>query len=623
MAGTVGDSGTGAAAPAATAAPVIAVLAVHGVGEQKPGSTLRQIGGPLVALLTDTLHARGVACAVTEVSTLGDKNPHRVVVEIGEVGAPPSATIQVYESCWAAAFQPAGFNEMIGWMLKSGFRVLLAIGLAGWRGTRSSDRTLLGLGFSLQTTLRNLINAHVTGRKASVLVTAVDGLGLLIRMVLGVARLVLYVAGALAFVVPALLVLSVPVLIIALVLGAYWKATKRVTASVRSGLAASLGDAFTFEAKLIEREAMVRQVRLDLEYVRANGATEITVIAHSLGAAVTYDALVDEPSARARVTRLVTVGNALAVVGVAGRTHFNSTPNIVAIPGIEWTDFYTSFDPVPVGELGFTAPNEPNEPTPTPSSTRVSNEQSMIRDHSAYFVNAEEVMGVVVSHLLETCAPENSCLDFPSRLATAADLRHDRKNAQSALVMLFAAATFAAALTLSKAAAQDLGRRVYDLGNGLLGPLPDPLETPLKRWLQGSSPRWFMGALVVAFVGMVVYRLTVRTAWKAWDGKARNRLASDQAKLYDPAQLWYVLGVFIPIVAGAVGLGLRARYGLAMTHYTQLAVAGLVVTLVAELSIVAATHLTLKSKDLEPSGFARRVRERVVRLNTPSTPEDP
>ncbi|MGZ4785816.1 MAG: alpha/beta fold hydrolase, partial [Acidimicrobiales bacterium] len=387
------------------------------------------------------------------------------------------------------------------------------------------------------------------------------------------------------------------------------------TASIRSGLAASLGDAYTFRSKLIEREAMVRQVRLDLDHVRKNGATEIVVVAHSLGAAVTYDALVDAPAARERVVRLVTVGNALAVLDVASRTHFNSTPCIAPIPDVEWTDFYTSFDPVPVGELGFTGTNAV---TPPPSSTRVSNEQSMIRDHSAYFVNGEEVMGVVVGQLLDACAPEDTCSDFPRRLKTAADLRHHRKNAQSALVMLFAAATFAAALTLSTGEVQDLGRRVYDLTNGLLGPLPDPLETPLKSWLHGSTQLWLLGAVVVAFVGVVVYRLTVRTAWTAWDRKARNQLASTETRLYEPAQLWYVLGVLIPIAAGIVGLVLRARYGLAMTHYTRLAAIGLVVTLAAEVSIVLATHLTLKSKDLEPSGFALKVHK-----STGSTPQWP
>lgn len=132
------------------------------------------------------------------------------------------------------------------------------------------------------------------------------------------ARVAVYVAGGIASILIMVAIGIIPVLILTLVLGGLWKVARSTTSSIRLGMVASIGGAYTFECKTFDSAAMIGQVKRDLSSIRATHPDHIMVIAHSLGAAIVYRAF-EDPETIDDVDLLVTLGNALAAVKVADR----------------------------------------------------------------------------------------------------------------------------------------------------------------------------------------------------------------------------------------------------------------------------------------------------------------
>jgi hypothetical protein len=264
----------------------------------------------MLGLLDRSVTARGGSVQIAKVSALDADPPHRLKARVEH----PDGTMElvIQESCWAQSFRPASFGEMRAWTIVAGLRSLRAMAHVGWGGVRSSDHWLSGREDSILRAVAAMLERHGLSPGLTNAILKVSSWSFQqARPLLQLLRLAVYVSGLLILLAIGLAALLLPLVVVALVVGTLWKVTKRLTSGARSGIAASLGDAFTFERRVIERAAMAEQIRSDLRAIALEAPAATVVIAHSLGAAVTYEALRGLEAA-ARPARLVTVGNALA-----------------------------------------------------------------------------------------------------------------------------------------------------------------------------------------------------------------------------------------------------------------------------------------------------------------------
>jgi hypothetical protein len=120
----------------------------------------------------------------------------------------------------------------------------------------------------------------------------------------------------------------------------------------------------------------------------------MVVVAHSGGAIVSFETLCDPAFDDIEVDKLITLGEGLAL---AWRIEdaYDGLPTgsrllgdlTAARPKLLWTDFWSSYDPAPAGQIvqppGVSLSNRPN---PT------INRMSLLEDHGSYWDNDEEFM---------------------------------------------------------------------------------------------------------------------------------------------------------------------------------------------------------------------------------------
>jgi hypothetical protein len=120
-----------------------------------------------------------------------------------------------------------------------------------------------------------------------------------------------------------------------------------------SFLVGSLGDIKVFMDEPVQAKKIRHQLERALDNVHGdlefNGA-DIYILAHSTGAAISYETLVLESNSKRRkgVRGLITVGSIMRMVWSvrSRRTSFNAPP-----PGIVWTNFWTRYDPALAGPV--------------------------------------------------------------------------------------------------------------------------------------------------------------------------------------------------------------------------------------------------------------------------------
>jgi hypothetical protein len=205
---------------------------------------------------------------------------------------------------------------------------------------------------------------------------------------------------------------------------------------------------------LLEEPVQAANVRARLARsitgLTADGCDAIVVVAHSGGALVSFETLLDPAYADLQVDKLVTLGQGL---GLAWR--LAADPDVQEItpghrlvgnlarrrPGLRWVDVWASYDPAPAGPLparGGIAPEPPEaslvptpgatpvqtgdaaevpwliqapvalpgEPAPTApprtilvESRPVTNEMNVLSDHGSYWANPEGFVIPLVRHI--------------------------------------------------------------------------------------------------------------------------------------------------------------------------------------------------------------------------------
>ncbi|HEY7061177.1 MAG TPA: hypothetical protein VII06_06845 [Chloroflexota bacterium] len=521
------------------------VVFVHGVGAQRKSDTLLDFGEPLLAWVVDWYAARGAASPRAGAVTLGF-----APVDTGEADALSRAKVCLpngdewvwTEAWWATSNRRPDFGTMIVWSLGYLWRIILQL----VRATQQRIRRLHGQPGSTDPApwarVVDLMNCF--------------------------ALLVLYPLGALAgyaVLLPLLLLAQVP-------LPAFQDFV--LLRLIRPFLVVNVGEFRTYIVSDLQAANMHRRVDEAVRWLAEEAhCADVTIIAHSEGAVVSFGMLSDPAHATAagHVRKLITLGAGLnkswLVEPDLGRLYGPLPPHVY------WLDVWASYDPVPAGWLqpphlasGERAPiYQPSEavqklhnvmpqhaespypglaalradaPTAVywPTSEQVTNEMNVVSDHGGYFANAEQVL---VRLAAEIDAPRHTDSPFwrgdqvlaegEARTPALTDAVRARRERVSLLALwrgLVVAVGGVSAVLAAETVAGVLRRTgLARLVGDWLSWLRDvaALLPALGGLIDGlvAMAYWLLGAVVVAVPFVVLYLAGRALVWDRLDRQAR------------------------------------------------------------------------------------------------------
>ncbi|MFE4833912.1 hypothetical protein ACFRAU_04425 [Arthrobacter sp. NPDC056691] len=376
--------------PDAERPPDHVVVFVHGMGKALKGGTLQEWAQPLMQslydlsvdvagdnedppLTIDQAHAVGEAPEVV-VSVLRDYTSDR---------QPDYVRILMTEASWASDFTPANATSTYWWAFATAWLVY--------------DRFLELVFWNLYPGGRNW-----------------GSLKWLAKRVIQVGLYAAVAVVGIFLLVAALLVLLVLV-ILAQVPGARRWLGKLVTL-----FADFLGDPEVWKRKPLQAAAMRQRVSDTLLRWDHSSGVDVTVVAHSQGAAITGQ-LLFQNAGRARATNFVSVGSGLSLLGYAewgGRSEDPVADWLANAPGTRWINVWGKFDFVPAGPIGTKALGD--DPVfrkiydrksagtggPGPEEHPVYNRSALIKDHITYSKNRIEVIDPLASLVLLPARPQ-------------------------------------------------------------------------------------------------------------------------------------------------------------------------------------------------------------------------
>ncbi|MBV1853143.1 hypothetical protein [Catellatospora tritici] len=314
----------------------VAVVFVHGIGDQAQGTTLLSWSEPLQELLVHSGRSHGFATRVVSSKDLHGDGAEVILEVTRDDGR--QASWLLTEARWADDFHPSSASDVLSWAAK-------------FTG-RAARRGLVALAGLLWFVIRHQVVPTVrrlfpreTGCIGLLVTPLVWAVMLLLYWVLLYALVAPYVLLAVALFVgaPVLAVVAVAALGLLLVLQRVPVLGGRVKPLV-ADLVTSIGDAQAYRERAIQAAAMREQVLKRVTEARAR-AKRVVVVAHSQGAAI---------SCRAFLEGLAPWPDHLVTVG-AGTTLLNDGRSVdqwrsMGCP--HWVNVWTSFDLVPAGPLG-------------------------------------------------------------------------------------------------------------------------------------------------------------------------------------------------------------------------------------------------------------------------------
>ncbi len=482
------------------------VVIVHGVGEQRRADQLDTVVEPLVAFLG---------------RSVGHQNVHLVARTHRDGSAIANATIRlmppgaeepveewhIREAWWAECFRPTDSATVLGWAVRAFWAVLVATFQHVF--LRNVRRVLAPI-------TRNRPKQQGTGVwQVPVAASIYHLLDALAWVVITLAFLLVFLLGV-VLIVPLYIFLLLPVRLI-------WPSgVGEIQRKVVNLFTFGIGDQYAMTNRRVALAAAANVVTealrpfLDPELPVRRAYDTVTIIAHSGGSVVSYEALaservtgwLDTPPADHRVT-LVTCGNGLNLAWKmrakrkdADRAFWNRRID----RHVNWIDIYARYDPVPQGE----APPELVEallgPAPHPYvSIRVANTDLPTKDHGGYWANREESMARIV-HAISDSRLGYRRLDpndgsyasnmFAGGVRRAVEAGRERRGRVSRAVTLRLSLAVAAVVALITR--QDSLSRV---GERMIGS-----RVPGRAlWLDISAWRdWLTAAIALAIIGLVV-----------------------------------------------------------------------------------------------------------------------
>jgi hypothetical protein len=536
-------------APAPPAEKRIGVVFVHGIGEQKQSSTIREQGGPLLDWIWGWHNARDLPAdqvllpqwaKLSYGTTL--EGPARFAVHLPayEIPGVPKqrwdpVTWVVAEGWWANRLEAPSMVTMLVWSLRILLRFWTGLGSEAFRRTRdrSSHRAAGGAAIG-----------EFWERVGNVL--------------LALAYLPL---AFLSYPLVAFLLLLAQIPIDALQKFILLKL-------VRPLLVDRVGDFWIYLHDYPGAMHIRRGVEEAIDsLVEHDACTEIVVIAHSQGAVVAFDALTSGGIKHARlIRRFVTIGAAL-------NKAWNLEEGMKALNGKlpttleRWVDLWSNYDPVPGGPL--------SHPFPIIRSERLINGMNVITDHDIYWRNAEEFLSRLAQEIDAPDAhgpkdPPTSSRFWPGKarqellVARRANRVHTLVFWRCAAFFVFLGAVMARAWTGQRA---DFGVRLARDGRGMWGGLHNVpgVETLLKPVdAIGSSIDGLVGhfGLTIEPIGMAIaamigfgtlavaaYPIAYFGLYRQWDTRESDDVAQPpNRQMRGASPSWRVLAGAVIVV---------------------------------------------------------------------------
>ena len=284
-----------------------------------------------------------------------------------------------------------------------------------------------------------------------------------------------------------------------------------------------------------------------LRGLRAEGCSQMVLVAHSGGAIVSFETLCDAAYRDIAVDKLVTLGEGLALAwriehawkGLPAGSRLlgdlsNERPNLL------WADFWSTYDPAPAGPID---PPPPGVHIPYRHPSAV-NRMSILEDHGSYWDNDEEFIIPLLQNIdVPTGQPEESRFFPETHWVAVRQVWRRQRVAVLALWRWIAAlgagvpillATGRALLGAAGAAGLSTKPGPERLGAdfaGLWSHIPGheviagPLDglSKVASW-PGLLPlfgEWAIGTAIVVAGFVVLARIGVGR-WEAWDLEARR-----------------------------------------------------------------------------------------------------
>lgn len=393
--GSLGDAGDANATgrreqPEPPGQPDHAVVFVHGMGRALKGGTLQEWAQPLMLslhdlsldLVPDTTHPHLV---ITQANAVGD--PPEVLVKVlrGAAGGTPDyLTVLMTEASWGRDFEPASAASTYSWALRTALRVYLrSLQLIKWNLYPGRQRNIRWFG----AWLRQLVLTSLAAFAGFFLLLAV-------------------------------------LVVLLLIIGLAWiPGPGRWIGKLVSLFADFLGDPQVWKRKPLQAAAMRQRVVDTLQRWDRCPETEVTVVAHSQGAAITGQVLFQN---QARATNFVSVGSGLDLLGYAqwgGGTGEDPVTDWLANPQRpRWINVWGKFDFVPAGPISthangplpvfgkIYARDSEGDGGPGPEEHPVYNRSALIYDHIVYSQNRVEVLDPLARLILDPPPPGSAGL---------------------------------------------------------------------------------------------------------------------------------------------------------------------------------------------------------------------
>lgn len=502
----------------ATFGPVrsVGVVLVHGIGEQKQGSTLRGFGEPVLKWMERWLEPvagdNPVSITETELKTKGSDPPHtRASIKLD--GAGSRVDVLFAEAHWAEVYDPPSFGQVADWGFRFGPR------LVGWYA------------LEMPRALSHLANRISKGQAWST------------RAAIHLLAVQMRRFAVIAFIG---FVLALWLLVLFLTVLAFIPKLRDVIRSLQLTLANYLGDCHTLVESPLSFDAMSTTVERTTEWV-GERCDVVAVVAHSQGAAVCHRALMKGTSPR--VELVVTFGGGikpllgqrdhvqgtlhtiLRLAGlVAGKNDENAPLSVPAsqleLPGlaggrVRWLDIWATADPVPVGPLSL-------QPPPGIQSVTVVNRWSPISDHTSYFQNTDDFVARIAGAIVGLTGV--SLID--SRPAGRVEIDHARVRREWRVAALLPARLLCVGL-LPVAALIGLGRERWEdvlqpvaslAAKAVAVAIPGLTEEPVERVFESTTVLAIVAGTAALVAGFLVYRVAFKPAWAAWQRNAEARL---------------------------------------------------------------------------------------------------
>jgi hypothetical protein len=409
------------------------IVFVHGIGTQAPGETFLDWSGPIVELLSDWR-----AATATGPDRIDDPvwraefsfnaaSPPYLEIAVPAYGDIPATTWVLTEAWWASDLRAPSLGRTIDYLRRRMGTVVSGIA-AGYR-----DRSPRLHELAQATDVIGEGQPPLDWRLA-------ERLDLIQSLTFGARPVGWLVGGAGAVILAGYdLLRRIPIPVIRDF------AARRM---IDSFLVDWFGDLPVLLDEPVQSANVRARLARSVQRLVDDGCEAIVIVAHSGGALVTFETLLDPAYEKLKVDKLVTLGQGLGLAwrlaadpGVAEITPGHRlVGNLARVrPGLRWVDVWASYDPAPAGPLpargGIVADASeraaagtvtavatgdatdvpwlmqapvtlPGEPVPAlPPATimvesrPITNEMNVLTDHGTYWANPEGFLIPLVRHL--------------------------------------------------------------------------------------------------------------------------------------------------------------------------------------------------------------------------------